>query len=86
LVHWRRPKFRVSKIFMNYPTNAHFLSLQMGNLKDQTTEDLSKSDNAELLNSYWYVSCSTAPAACKLEKIGDLSHFQQQDAIVSDHG
>ena len=25
----------------------------------------------------------TAPAACKLEKVGDLSFFQQQDAIVS---
>lgn len=24
-----------------------------------------------------------APAACKLEKIGDLTFFQQQDAIVS---
>ena len=29
------------------------------------------------------LSISIAPAACKLEKIGDLTFFQQQDAIVS---
>ena len=33
--------------------------------------------------SFFFFFVSVAPAACKLEKIGDLTFFQQQDAIVS---